>query len=201
MRINSNLREEATYDGLDAGEGLAIFFSQNAGASARYRFLVKAITNQGPYEVGEFYSSPPNATVLPGRLSRMIAGAVCPGAKSWAVEVSCIALEAISPETAEIILTSSRCCTSPIGVTRVAERYNYRTVTTAGNFTVLAGQRVTGIAAFGLTGGGTITIAGGATITVPAGVSVNLEPGAIIAPNAVIAFANVDAVIEYLESA
>jgi len=36
---------------LRAGEGLAIFFSQNADDVVRYRFLVKAMIGEGIYQV------------------------------------------------------------------------------------------------------------------------------------------------------
>lgn len=215
-RVNSRLVEVVSYDDTDAGEGLAVFFGQNGDSVARYRFLVKAKTDQGVFDVGEFFSSPPLSTSSnPGRLTRMIAGAVCPGATSWTVEVSCVPeyqdAELVTPEddTAEIILTSSKCCTAPIGVTRVAERYLFATGNSFGgtqDFIVLAGRKVMGIAAYGLPGGGTIAISGitgviTGTITVPDGVSVNLEPGASIAPNSLITLGNVDWVVEYLESA
>ena len=201
MRVNSRLVEQASYDGADAGEGLAVFFSQNGNAVGRYRFLVKAKTSQGVFDIGEFYSSPPTATALPGRLSRMIAGAICPGATSWTVEVSCVPSPEIpSDETADIILTSSKCF-AQIGVTRVGERYAYHADSGTQNFTVLAGMKVTGIAAVALGGGGSVVIAGGNTITIPAGNSINLSPESVLAPNSIIAFTNVDWVVEYLESA
>ena len=203
MRINSKLStQHAALDDADAGEGLAIFFSQDGPSVCRYRFVVKARIDQGLYDMGEFYSSPPLATAIPGRLSRMLAGAVCPGATGWSVEVSAIPIDdEIAAESADIVLASSRCCTGPVGVTRVNERYNYESDDGTANFTVLAGMKVTGIAAIGLTGGGTVVIAGGDTITVPDGISANLEPGTSLVPNSVIAFTNVDWVIEYLESA
>lgn len=202
MRLNSKDGvKEAAYDGADAGEGLAVFFSQNGNSNSRWRFLVKAITSQGVYDVGVFYSSPPPATSPPGRLSRMIAGAVCPGALSWIVQASNVKQQEIVPDTAEIILTSSKCFTAPIGVTRVNERYAYNANSGTQNFTVLAGMKITGVAAVGLAGGGTIVVAGGATITVPDGIGTNLEPLASLPPNSVIAFVNVDWVVEYLESA
>lgn len=212
MRINSRVVEVAHLDDADAGEGLAIFFSQNGDAIARYRFLVKAITDQGTFDMGECFTSPPLATSAnPGRLTRMIAGAVCPGAKGWDVEVSCVPLledgSLITPDddTADILLISSKCCTAPMGVTRVNERYRMATGSSFGgtqDFTVLAGMRVTGIAAYGLAGGGTVAISGiPGTITVPDSVSVNLEPGAGISPNSLITIGNCDWVVEYLESA
>jgi hypothetical protein len=206
MRINSKLgTQHAALDDTDAGEGLSIFFSQDGPSVCRYRFVVKARIDEGLYDMGEFYSSPPLSTALnPGRLSRMIAGAVCPGATGWSVEVSAVPIAGeIAPETADIILASSRCCTGPVGTTRVNERYRYLTDQTAvpQNVTILAGQKVTGIAAIGLTGGGTVEINSGPTVTVPEGISFNFEPGASIPPNSVIAFDNVDWVIELLESA
>lgn len=203
MRINSKLGTQyAAFDGVGAGEGLSIFLSQNADATARYRFVIKAMLGEGLYDVGEIYSSPPSVTNPKGKLSRMIGGAICPGATSWGVEVSAVADSEgnIAAETAEVILASSR-CQSPIGASRVGERYAYHANTGTQNFTVLAGMRITGIAGIGLTGGGNIVIAGGDTITVPEGISANLEPGAIIVPNSIIAFTNLDWGIEYLESA
>ena len=207
MRINSKLGTQAAfYSDDNAGEGLAVFFSQDGESECRYRFVVKARIDEGSYDVGEFYVSPPLATLQPGRLSRMVAGAVCPGATEWHVEITAIPSSedgTIPPETANVVLASSRCCTAPVGVTRVSERYAYVASSNVGisAFTVRAGMKITGIAAIGLTGGGTITIAGGAAITVPEGISANLEPGTSIAPNSIIAITNCDSVIEWLESA
>lgn len=206
-RINSKkgVQYEA-FDGAAAGEGLAIFFSQNGDSVCRYRCLVKAMIGEGVFDVGEFFISPPGVTSIPGRLSRMVAGAVCPGATSWAIQISAIPSndeETIPAETADIILSSSRCCTSPIGVTRVGERYNYvadSSPSGLSTFTVRAGMTITGVAAIGLTGGGTIDL-GGDSIVVPEGISMNMEPKAPLVPNQLITLSNVDWVIEYLESA
>lgn len=202
MQLDSKLNvQRATFDGSDAGEGLAIFFTQNGDSVCRWRFLVQAMIGEGVYDVGEFYSSPPLATARPGRLSRMVAGAVCPGATSWAVEVSAVPIDTeIAPETAEIILSSSRCY-AQVGVQRVGERYAYNANSGTQNFTVLAGMKITGIAAIGIGVGGTVTIAGGPVIAVPTGIAANIEPGASISPNFVIAFTSVDWIVEYVESA
>jgi len=142
MRINSKLGvQHATFDGCEAGEGLAIFFSQNADDVVRYRFLVKAMIGEGIYQVGIFYSSPPNIGGASGPLTRMIGGAVCPGATSWAVDVSAVDVgEGVTPETAEWCFLLSRCFTAPIGVTRVNERYTYRASNGTATLQVLAGQ-------------------------------------------------------------
>ena len=204
MRINSKAgTQQASYDGADAGEGLAIFLSQNGNAVSRYRFLVKAMLSEGVYQVGVFYSSPPAIAgdAVVGPLSRMVAGAICPGATSWTVDVSCADLT-VTPETADIILASSKCFTSPIGVTRVSERYAYHSGTGVQTLTLLPGQTVTGIGAFGLAGGGTIVIDAGNTIIVPDGVGIGLDPKAMVrSATPAISFTNVDWIVEYLESA
>ena len=206
MRINSKGNTQyAAFVGDGSGEGLAIFLSQNGHDVTRYRFLVMARIDEGTYQVGTFYSSPPNATAIPGRLSRMVAAAVCPGATSWSVEITAVDIENdITPETADVILTSSPCYSSPVGVSRVSERYGYfaGSAVVPEDMNIPPGQTVTGIGAVGLAGGGTITIAGGVTVTVPDGVGVSLSPGAAIPFGiAAIHFVNVDWVVEFLESA
>ncbi len=155
MRINSKARTQtATFDGSKAGEGLAIFLSQGGEDVSRYRFVVYAINSQMTLRVGEFFSSPPSATTPNAGLSRMVAFAVCPGVESWSVEITC-ADENVTPETADVTLLSSKCCTSPAGVHRVAERYIYFTNSvdavlgippgrTLTSFSAIAGATVTG---------------------------------------------------------
>lgn len=208
MRINSLAGTQiASLVQDDSGEGLSIFFSQGGDSVVRYRFRVKARIDEGIFDMGEFFSSPPGATSpIPGRLSRMVAGAVCPGAVAWSVEITPVGVDGEQPasETAEITLASSKCCTAPIGVTRVSERYAYASADNEGistNFIVLPGMTVTGIAAFGYTGGGTVVISSGDIVLVPAGISINFEPKGPIQPNTAIELNNVDWVIEYLESA
>ncbi len=208
MRINSEAGTQlATLDDSDAGEGLAIFFSQGGESVVRYRFVVFARIDGGLYRVGEFYSSVPLATPIPGALTRMIAGAVCPGAIGWSVEVTAIwTLEGddqepvIVSETADIVLASSKCF-AQIGLTRVAERYNYDSGNGTASFVVLAGMKVTGIAAIGHAGGGNFVIGSGSVVEVPANAGANLSPETSIAPNTVISFTDCDWVVEYLESA
>jgi len=198
-------------DDSDAGEGLAIFFSQEGNSVCRYRVLVKARIDQGYYDMGEFFISPPDIAVIdstpPGRLSRMVGAAICPGAIGWSLDISAVPdSEGLIPEeTAEVVLASSKCCASPVGVSRVSERYGYAAGTaitpTITNYPVPAGQRITGIACIGLPGGGSFTIDGGYPVLVNAGITVNFEPMASIRPNAVIAFDNVIFAVEFLESA
>ncbi len=202
MRINSKARTQiATFDGALAGEGLAIFLSQGATDAARYRFVVKAMNSQMTLQVGEFYSSPPNATLPNGGLSRMIAAAVCPGVESWTVEITC-AQDIPPAETADVTLLSSKCCTAPVGVTRVAERYTYVTGTVTGSFPVPAGKTVKSFSAIAGAIDGAVQIGPGNIITVPAGSTVSGTPGAaFIGNNVQLAFTNVVYFVEFLESA
>lgn len=193
----------ATLDDASAGEGLAIFLSQDATAVTRFHFTVKAETTQGSLVVGDFFSSPPNATVPTGALSRMVASAVCPGAKSWSVEIS-NAARAAGPaaqadEIALVTLVSSRCCAGAPGVRRVNERYIYKAGTAAMSITA-PGQTVQAWNAIGV-GAGTVSIGGGNTITVPVGLSVRGEPGHKFLNAQTFSFVNVAWFIELLESA
>ncbi len=204
----------ARLDDSDAGEGLAIFFSQSESDTVRWRFDVYAkVDNGAELLVGWFYVSPPSATDPIGPVTRQVGAAVCPGAITWSVCAS-PALGSVSAtnESNNITLVSSKCCTAPVGVTRVGERYGYLADTSPGATqvvsTILPGRTVTAISAFGLAGGGTVQINSGPTITVPSGVGLNLEPKALIqkvdastGASPTISMTNVDWVIEYLESA
>jgi hypothetical protein len=205
MRIFAkNAWQVATYDGLDAGEGLAIFFSQSSGDEQRYHFIVKAITDQDTLVVGQFFTSPPSATDPAGPLTRMVAAAVCPGAKSWTVEVK----SGFDPsftdhqnETADLVLTSSKCYTAPVGVTRVSERYAYR-AGTSGTLTIRSGQRIVSWSAIAIGGtAGSVTIGSGNTVVIPANSSVSAEPGSGLLQQDNIVFVNCDWFVELLESA
>lgn len=201
MRINAKLGvQHLAFDGAEAGEGLAIFLSQNSNAASRYRFLVKAMIGQGIFQVGTFYSSPPNATTPTGQLTRMVAAAVCPGATSWAVDVSS-ADDSPVDETAEVILSSSKCFTSPVGVSRVSERYSYLASNTNVAFTLPPGRVATRISLTALAGGGTFRIDANPIINVPAGVTVALEPKADLNVEPLLTFNNLSWFVECLESA
>lgn len=195
-------------EGGKAGEGLAIFLSQDADSEVRWHFEVYAKTDADTLLVGEFETSTPNATTPPGKPTRQVASVVCPGATTWDVIVSPSLGSQNSPnEVANVILASSKCCTAPVGVTRVGERYGYHSedaTSSSAFFSVLAGQTITSIGAIGAAGGGTIILGDvGTTIVVPAGISVNLEPKAPIPPSTLgglLAFTNVLFTIEFLES-
>jgi hypothetical protein len=204
----------ARLDDSDAGEGLSIFFSQKSTDEVRWRLDVYAKLDTGAeLLVGWFYVSPPSATDPIGPVTRQVGAAVCPGAKTWSVCASpALGSQVVVNETADISLNSSKCCTAPVGVTRVGERYGYLADSAAGitQFanSLFPGRTITSIAAVGLVGGGSVQINSGPVITVPAGVGFNLEPGALIqkvdastGSSPVITMTNVVWVIEFLESA
>ncbi len=201
--------QSATLDDSNAGEGLAIFFSQGLTDEGRWRLEVFAELDDGrDLLVGTVFISPPTATNPIGPPTRQVAAAVCPGAKSWSVlAVNALNTQSGASESADINLYSSKCCTAPVGLSRVNERYGYKANTTPGGSqlaSLLPGQTITRITAFGLVGGGTVVLGPGNTITVAAGVSINLEPKALIRlttgfPD--ITFTNVNWLIEFLESA
>lgn len=196
----------ATIDGGEVGEGLAIFFSQDATTSVRWRLEVSASLDDGSERlVGSFYVSPPLATNPLGALTRQVAAAVCPGAKSWSVVCYAAGGPIAAPEQgASIELASSKCCTAPVGLSRVSERYGYYAGVVGGvaaSINLLPGQTVTRISATA-TGAGFVTIGAGQTVLVPVGTSAVLEPRAPIPQIvAAISFTNVNYVVEYLESA
>jgi len=195
----------ASLDDSDAGEGLAIFFSQSATDTQRWRLEVYATLDNGMNMlVGFFYVSPPNAINPPtGPLSRQVAAAVCPGAKSWEVIASAVGgSAAANNEMASIHLASSKCCTAPVGVTRVGERYGFESGVAAAptNFNVLPGRTITRITVSGIAPGGQVNLGYGTLATVPTGVVLTLDPKAPIV-SAQISFNLVNYAVEYLESA
>lgn len=198
----------AALDDSDAGEGLAIFFSQSDTDTTRWRLEVSATLDNGAEKlVGFFYVSPPNATTPLGTLTRQVAAAVCPGAKSWSVMCRPSGGPiAAAEQTADIELASSKCCTAPVGVTRVGERYGYMAGVVPNvvtSFAVLPGQTITRIVANNNTGVlGSISINGGGSIPIPTGTSITLEPKGVIPPGpAALTFLNAEWVAEYTESA
>lgn len=194
--------QEVSFNGEGAGEGLAIFVSQDTNAVGRYRIVVKAITDQTTYTVGEIFVSPPTATDPHGLTSRMVAAAVCPGVTGWTVQVRCMNAE-IPDETLDIILTSSKCCTAPVGCTRVGERYLYHSGAASAStvYSVLPGQKILSWGVLSPSVAGSVTLGTGDTIPVPAGAGVSGEPRSALLIAESFTFVNVDWFIELAESA
>lgn len=211
MKIQSKSGSQfAALDDDTAGEGLAIFLSQDSSDFQRYYIEVYAKTNSQESLVGYFYTSPPRCTTPGGPQSRQVGAAVCPGAQSWSVLIRG-AIEGNPPETSDITLTSSKCCTAPVGVSRVGERYRYDAGGGLGatSRVILPGQVVTKVIASARAAGpGTFDVGTGeAAIHVEAGHTYVLEPkaplsvfdlaGAFLALH----FTDLDWVIEMKESA
>lgn len=197
MRLQAGaVSQNAIFEGETVGEGLSIYFSQKFEATLYWKLDVYAgVSGEGEYYVGSVVVSPPQATVLPGLPSRLVAVAACPGATNWRVLCSASGAQ----ENAQIQLASSKSGT-PEGLHRVNERYGYSGASVNTSFVPLLGQTVTRVQAFGKAGGGTMQIGPtGPVLTVDAGSTVVLEPKARI--NESIAFTGCSFVVEYLESA
>lgn len=197
----------AALDDETAGEGLAIFFSQGLADIDRWKIEVYAKLSTGQeLLVGFFFVSPPSATTPKGPPTRQVAAAVCPGAKSWSVVVSpVVGSQAASTETADITLISSKCCTAPVGVTRVNERYIYRAGSAIPGpvaLTIEAGKTIKSWSAIAAgTGAGSIQLGTGNTIPLPNGDSVSADPNIQLPDTDTLTFTNVDYFVEMLESA
>lgn len=211
MKIQSKSNSQfAALDDDTAGEGLAIFLSQDSADFQRYYIEVYAKTNSQESLVGSFYTSPPRCTTPGGPQSRQVGAAVCPGAQSWSVLIRG-AIANNPPETADITLISSKCCTAPVGVSRVGERYRYDAGGGLGvsSRVMLPGQVVTKvIASARAAGSGVFDLGTGeATIFVEAGHTVVLEPKVRLSAFDFaggfleLHFNNLDWVIEMTESA
>lgn len=207
MKVQAKGAPATVYlDDGDAGEGLSIFLSQDLESVTRWHFEVYAkLDNSSELFVGDFLTTPPDGTTPAGRPTRMVALAVCPGAVNWSVIVYPEAgSEAAEPEVCNVTLASSKCCTAPVGVTRVGERYSYRAGAAPGPavFTVLPGRVVTRIQALALAPGGSVQLsAGDDLITVATGTTLVLEPKAPLPAGNQITLTNVNWSIEYLDSA
>jgi hypothetical protein len=207
MKIQARAGSTSLYlDDSNAGEGLSIYLSQSSDAQARWNFEVYAKLDSGEnYYVGQFDTTNPGGTTPPGKPTRLVAIAVCPGATSWSVIVTpSVGAQAAPNEVANVTLSSSKCCTAPAGLQRVGERYSYRAGVAVGAvpFIVTPGRVITRITALGVAPGGSVQLGTGEDIvTVPAGVTVVFEPKAPLFSSAHITLTNVNWQIEYLDSA
>jgi hypothetical protein len=208
MKVQSQTKGAwCALDDESSGEGLAVFVGQSPTDSQRWRLDVYAHLDTGAdMLVGTIFVSPPSATVPVGQPTRQVLAAVCPGAKTWSVYASPVIPlgEPGFDESINIELISSKCCTAPVGATRVNERYGYIAgdASPAG-ILIEAGMTVTQIRAHGV-GAGTIEIAmGGAAplVRVANGADVSLFPKAPLPPGTVITFTFTTWLVEFLESA
>jgi len=92
------------------GDSLSVHLSQNQRSAAVWTLEIWVHTQQGSFILGTGSTIPPT---LGSRASRTVAIANCPGATGWHV----VATSATAGETAELVLDSSKCCSSTPGVT------------------------------------------------------------------------------------
>jgi len=208
MKLQAKAGSQFAYlDDGDQGEGLAIFLSQSATDTTRWKLEVYAkLDNGAELLVGTFYTSPPIATLPVGSLTRLVAIAAVPGVAKWSV----CARPAGGPvaaaqESADLTLTSSHAWPGPSGVVRAGERYAYTTDHGGGggsSFTVLPGQRVISWTCQSDGGLAALQISGGLTAVIPIGAKLEGSPdGAAMPPGTVFAYTNAYFFCELAESA
>jgi hypothetical protein len=94
------------------GDSLSVHLSQAPGSAAVWRLKVFVHVVEGEFYLGEIVTTPPSVSGIP---ARTVLIASCPAAMGWKVVASC----ATAGETADVLLQSSKCCSSAIGVTKV----------------------------------------------------------------------------------
>jgi hypothetical protein len=84
------------------GDTCSIYLSQEATSQASWRFIVRALFDEGAVTMGDFEAEPPGPGVIP---SRLVAVANAPGAIGWAISANTPG----SNERAAAWLASNRC--------------------------------------------------------------------------------------------
>jgi len=165
--------QASSVDGDAEGRGgLAIALSQPKGSTARWKFSVRAQVPDGDFSIGEFTTSPP----ANNRLSRIVAIANCPGAKSWTVLVNLADGEG---DDASLSLAVGDMTGTP-GLSRVSERYKQYEDTAAAIQPILAGETVLGWTVAAGPAGATLTIDSFGVITITPNGSVSGGGGGLI---------------------
>jgi hypothetical protein len=206
LQLQSRASNQTAYfDGDKVGDALSIFFSQNAECVGRWRLTIKAITSQSSMIVGVLFVSPPSATNPHGMTSRMVGAAIVPGVVGWEVDCICVGGGeggSVPDESANVMLLSSQCCTAPVGVSRVGERYFYATGPGA-SYVVQPGQRVKSWTVSAAAAVGSVSINGASAIVVPANTTLVGRPESSLPMIESFAFTGVGLnwFIELLESA
>lgn len=91
------------------GDSLSIALSQDAASLASWRLDVDVQGSQGRFRLGSVVVPAPGGAQP---ASRIVAFAVCPGARAWWVSAS----SATIGEVADLVLESSKCCGAALGV-------------------------------------------------------------------------------------
>jgi hypothetical protein len=93
------------------GDVLSIHLSQQADSGAVWTIRVRVQIAQGWFRLGQFVT---NTVATDGAPARVVGFASCPGARGWALEVSC----PTDAEIADLVIQSSKCCSAVLGVTK-----------------------------------------------------------------------------------
>lgn len=155
---------QATIDDPDSRGGLTIYLSQPVNGIS-WNIKVYAKADEGLFELGRFTTSIPQQIVGQDvrTLSRVVAIANCPGAKSWTLEIA-RADSDDEPDHSKLSMAVG-CCIGPPGVTRVGERYRYYTGVD-GLAQILPGDRIVGWTAIAGPLGGSVVFAPSALLPV-----------------------------------
>lgn len=94
------------------GDALSVHLAQQSNSAAVWTLHVWVQIAQGWYHLGVVTTVSPLAGSEP---SRTVLVATCPGATGWRVDCEC----PTDDEIANIVLQSSKCCSSSIGVTAI----------------------------------------------------------------------------------
>ena len=151
---------QATISDKDGRGGLSIALTQPRDSDARWKFSVRASTDEVTIEIGEFITCPPSNS----KLSRFVAIANCPGARDWTIIANLIG----GTDDKAVLSMAVGLMTSAPGLSRIAERYKQYEDVMAGTVNILAGETVVGWTAFAGAAGGTVTIGTNGAIAVPA---------------------------------
>jgi hypothetical protein len=186
---------QATISDRDGRGGLSIALTQPPGSDARWKFSVRASTDEVTIEVGEFITCPPSNS----KLSRFVAIANCPGARDWTVMVNLIA----GSDDKAVLSMAVGLMTSLPGLSRIAERYKQYEDSGPAVQAILAGETVLGWTVAAGAAGGTLTIDGFGVITITPNGSVSGGGGGLIEGPGTFTFAGdiVSWMIEIAESA
>jgi len=179
----------------DCRGGLSIALTQPKGSNARWKFSVRAQSDESLISIGEFTSSPP----ANNRLSRFVAIANCPGATGWALFVNLASGEADDA----IVSLAAGLMTSVPGLSRISERYKQYEDSAAGVVNILPGETVMDWTVSAGAAAGSLTIDSNGPIIIPVNSTVSGNPGGLLQGPVTMTFAgaNTSYFVEVAESA
>ena len=93
------------------GDVLSMHLSQRSDSVAVWTLRVYVRTTQGEFQLGTMVTTAPGGTQP---AARTVGFGACPGAIGWKVVASC----PTDNEQADLVIASSKCCSSTFGVTK-----------------------------------------------------------------------------------